>query len=177
MSITFAQMGFGPTVTGSSATPAADGYVGTLNAMPYHIHPTATPDAYAALEASIAADAVTVISYVPPPAPSAAQMAANAMTMGLAVTSTSTPAINDTYACDQLSQMDIIAIETSLNAGKGFPGGAAAFNYPDLAGVMHSFTAANFTDFAAAIRDYVYALKSVIAGASTALPAATSTIA
>ena len=73
--------------------------------------------------------------------------------------------------------MDIIAIETSLNAGKGFPGGAATFNYPDANGAMHAFSESNFTDFAAAVRDYVYALKSVIAGSSSTLPAASVTIA
>lgn len=122
---------------------------------------------------------------VSPIPPTAAQLAAQALIQsaqsmlatGLALVSTSTPALNGTYACDQLSQMDIIAIETSINAGKGFPGGATTFNYPDHTGVMHSFTETNFTDFAAAVRDYVYALKSVIAGASTTLPAASATIA
>jgi hypothetical protein len=111
------------------------------------------------------------------PAPTPASKAAEAMAAGLTITSTSTPAIDGTFTVDQVSQMDIIAIETSLNAGKGFPGGAATFNYADVSGVMHSFTEANFTDFAAAVRDYVYALKSVIAGASTTIPPATATIA
>jgi hypothetical protein len=39
-----------------------------------------------------------------------------------------------------------------------------AIDYPDASGVMHAFSEANFTDFAAAVRDYVYALKSAIAG-------------
>lgn len=42
---------------------------------------------------------------------------------------------------------------------------------------MHAFSEANFAGFAAAIRDYVYALKSVIAGASTTLPSNSTTIA
>jgi len=113
----------------------------------------------------------------PPPAPSAAVLAAVAMTAGLTIASAGTPALNGTYAVDAVSQADIVAIETSLNAGKGFPGGVTTFNYPDVTGVMHAFTEANFTDFAAAVRDYVYALKSVIAGASTTLPAASTTIA
>jgi hypothetical protein len=108
------------------------------------------------------------------PLPTQAQ---SALATGLQLTSTGTPALNGTYAVDPLSQHDIVAIETSLNAGKGFPGGATTFNYPDATGVMHSFSAANFTDFAAAVRDYVYALKSVIAGASTTIPAASTTIA
>jgi hypothetical protein len=115
---------------------------------------------------------------VAPVPPSAAQLAAaalvqsaySALSAGLIITSTGTPALNGTYAVDQLSQMDVIAIETSLNAGKGFPGGAATFGYPDAAGAMHSFSQTNFTDFAAAIRDYVYGCRAVIAETSTTLP-------
>ena len=124
-------------------------------------------------------------SLVPPVPPTAAQLAATALIQsaqaalaaGVAIESAGTPALNGTYAIDQLSQMDIIAIETSLNAGKGFPGGATSFNYQDASGAMHAFSESNFTDLAAAVRDYVYALKSVIAGASTILPAAAATIA
>lgn len=111
------------------------------------------------------------------PAPTPAQLASEALMAGLTITSTGTPSLNGTYACDALSQSDIIAIETSLNAGKGFPGASTTFNYPDASGVMHSFTATSFTDFAAAVRDFVYGCKSVISGASTALPASTATIA
>lgn len=111
------------------------------------------------------------------PAQTLAENAVAALGSGLTIASTATPSLNGTYAIDQLSQMDIIAIETSLNAGKGFPGGATTFDYADMAGTFHSFTQANFTDFAAAVRDYVYALKSVIASVSTTLPASTATIA
>ncbi|CAN7312880.1 hypothetical protein LJR029_005482 [Caballeronia sp. LjRoot29] len=110
------------------------------------------------------------------PVQSISSLANLAMSIGLTISSASTPALNGTYAIDAISQMDIIAVETSLNAGKGFPGGASTFNYADISGAFRPFTAANFTDFAAAVRDYVYALKAVIAGASTTLPAATSTI-
>lgn len=124
-------------------------------------------------------------ALVAPTPPTAAQLAAAALFQsaqaaliaGLSVTSTGTPALNGIYAVDQLSQMDIIAIETSINAGKGFPGGSTTFNYPDMGGVMHSFTETAFTAFAAAVRDYVYALKSVVAGASTTLPTTSTTIA
>lgn len=64
--ITFAQMGFAATASEASATPATDGYVGTLNGLPYNIHPTVTPDAYAALQAAIAADQADVTPYVAP---------------------------------------------------------------------------------------------------------------
>lgn len=66
MSVTFSQMGFGSTVTAKSATPATDGYDATFGGLPYHVDPNATPDAFAALEAAIAANEVTVIAYVAP---------------------------------------------------------------------------------------------------------------
>ncbi|AJK46304.1 DUF4376 domain-containing protein [Burkholderia plantarii] len=64
--ITFAQMGFASTVTAASAAPEIDGYYGTYCSFPYHIHPTATPDVFAALEAAITADQVTATLYVAP---------------------------------------------------------------------------------------------------------------
>lgn len=122
---------------------------------------------------------------IAPAAPSAAEIANQALLQsaqvalqtGLTVTSTGSPALNAKYSVDPLSQADIVAIETSLNAGKGFPGGAAVFSYPDASGTLRVFTQENFTDFAAAVRDYVYALKSVMGGQSSALPSASITIA
>jgi hypothetical protein len=116
-------------------------------------------------------------SIAPTPREVLVSAAQTALSAGLAVESASTPGINGTFSCDRLSQMDIIAIETSLNAGKGFPGGASTFKYPSVDGSMHAFNAADFSNFAAAIRDYVYALNSVISGASTALPESSITIA
>lgn len=133
-----------------------------LNSRDYVIDSAATPPSIVAAPAST---------------PTAAQQASVMMATGLTVVGANTPALNGTFSVDQLSQMDIIAVETSINAGKGFPGGATTFSYPDTAGVMRSFSASDFTNFAAAVRDYVYALRSVIAGASTTLPAASVTIA
>jgi hypothetical protein len=129
----------------------------------------------------------TLTPYVPSAADIAAQQADaaraklmaqvnSALAGGLTITSIGTSALNGTYAVDQLSQMDIIAIETSLNAGKGFPGGATEFGYPDSLGALHMFTEANFTDFAASVRDFVYGIKAVISGAETTLPPSTTTI-
>ncbi|CAG9244899.1 conserved hypothetical protein [Paraburkholderia caribensis] len=124
-------------------------------------------------------------ALVAPAPPTAAELAAQALiqsaqlalAIGLKIASTSTPALNSTYAVDQLSQSDIIAIETSLNAGKGFPGGSTTFSYPDAAGALHTFSAASFTNLAAAVRDFVYGCRAVIAGASTTLPSTSVTIA
>lgn len=79
MAVTFAQMGFGTSVTASSSSPDVDGYVGTFNGLPFNIHPTATPDIYAALVAAIAAKTVTVNAYVAPTPPSLAEQASSAL--------------------------------------------------------------------------------------------------
>jgi hypothetical protein len=102
--------------------------------------------------------------------------AATLLAAGLGIVSTGTPSLNGIYACDPLAQADIVAIETSLNAGKGFPGGGTTMNYPDASGAMHSFTEGNFASFASAVRDYVYALRAVMAGTSTTLPQSPATI-
>lgn len=115
-------------------------------------------------------------AFINPPQ-TAPQKSASLLQAGLTISSTGTPALNGTYACDPLSQSDIIAIETSLNAGKGFPpGGATTFNYPDVTGAMHTFSEASFTDLAAAIRDYVYGCKAYAYGQATSLPSSTVTI-
>lgn len=92
---------------------------------------------------------------------------------GINIISTATPTLNGTYAIDDISRMDIIAIETSLNAGKGFPpGGLSTLNFPDASGSPHTFSEANFTNFAAAVRDYYYAcvMASRMAAATKTLP-------
>src|SRR5689334_14318015 len=77
-----------------------------------------------------------------------ATLAQAALFAGIEISSLTVPAINGTYACDPLSQADIVAIETGLNAGKGFPGGATTFGYPDIDGVLHTFSETVFANFA-----------------------------
>lgn len=79
--LSFSQMGFGGTVTQASASPATDGYNGTLNGLPYNIHPTATPAAYTALIAAIAAKQVSVNAYVAPSPPALTVQAASALSV------------------------------------------------------------------------------------------------
>lgn len=111
------------------------------------------------------------------PGPTLAQQAALLLATGLHVVSSATPTLNGTYACDDLSQMNIIAIETGLNAGKGFPpGNATTLTYYDMAGQSHVFNEDNFTNFATAVRDFVAACKACIAGGLQALPPAEATI-
>jgi hypothetical protein len=99
-----------------------------------------------------------------------ASQARAAVTAGLQLVSEATPDLNATYAIDQVSRLDIIAIETGVNAGTGFPNGGSMFNYPDINGTLHAFSETNFREFAAAVREYVYALNAVLAGSATSLP-------
>jgi hypothetical protein len=114
-------------------------------------------------------------------APDPATLAAQKIKAGLAVASTATPAISATYAVDAQAEFNIVALETSLNAGQGFPGGATTFGYPDMAGVKHTMTASQFTALAAAIRDYIAALdatlQTLLAGGMASWPSASAPIA
>lgn len=70
----FTQMGFTTPVTAASANPGVDGYLTTFNGNPYHVHPTATPAQWSALESAITAGSVTVNPYVAPASPTSAQL-------------------------------------------------------------------------------------------------------
>jgi hypothetical protein len=110
--------------------------------------------------------------------PTPQQQAVALLTNGaVAITSTATPALNGSYAIDPISRGNIIAVQTSINAGLGVPGGGPTFNYLDASNAPHAFTAANFTAFATAVRDYVYALTQVASGAVPDLPTTPITIA
>jgi hypothetical protein len=99
---------------------------------------------------------------------------------GIAIISTSTPSLSGTYAIDPASLANLTALSTGIAAGKPLPGGGTSFNYADLAGVQHAFTAAAFLNLAAAIETYVYdfdqALAALIAGQSATMPAPPLTI-
>lgn len=77
---------------------------------------------------------------------------------GVEVHSTGTPAINAVYAIDQGAQSNISGVATGIASRNRLPGGGSTFNYGDIEGVNHAFTATQFLDFAAAVEDYVYAL-------------------
>jgi hypothetical protein len=106
----------------------------------------------------------------PPPPLTIAQQAMAIQAAGMALTSNGTPALNGTYAADDTSWANILAIETSLLAGRGFPGGLNTINYPDKSGAFHNFTAENFTNFAVALRDFVFGIKLAMNGGSNTFP-------
>lgn len=103
-----------------------------------------------------------------------------AVSAGLTITSTGTPALNGTYAVDTAARDVISAVEAGIAGGKGLPGGGSTFNHLDIAGVPHAFDATSFPNFAAAVRDYYYALiqtlVSIKGGHGGTWPSASATI-
>lgn len=98
------------------------------------------------------------------------QQAIEALQRGIRISCAGAPGVDGTYSIDALSQVDIIAIETGLKAGDGFPGGVDTLRYPDEAGALHPFTQDRFKAFAAAVRSYVYALRAAAGGSLDSLP-------
>ena len=91
--------------------------------------------------------------------------------VSVAVVSASTPAISGTYSISAASVSNITAIIAGIAAGQGFPGGGSTLTYVDAGGVAHVFeTTPEFVAFAAAIRNYVYALQLNGLGDPTPLP-------
>ncbi|WP_207000756.1 hypothetical protein [Trinickia mobilis] len=99
----------------------------------------------------------------------------------LTVTSTSTPSINGTYGVQPSDEFNVVALETSLAANQGFPGGAATYGYPDVTGIRHALTPTQFTALASAIRDYVsacdIAMQNAASGQTPTWPSSSVTIA
>lgn len=107
---------------------------------------------------------------------------AAAVTAGLTITSTGTPALDGTYALDQASQENIIAEQVCINTNGLFTNGQSTRAWPDKAGVFHTFPSiAEFKTFAIAVAAYVDALDGALAaaeqGGSPSWPSASVTIA
>ena len=114
-----------------------------------------------------------------PPGPTLAQQAAAAMSAGLAIASTSTPALNGTFdvsaSAQDHMQAEMIALLNS--GGTTFADGTTSVVWPDMAGVNHTFTAVQARALFLAAGAYVAALFKVINGTLVALPPASAMIA
>ncbi len=101
---------------------------------------------------------------------------AAALAAGCQISSSSTPALNGTYAIDPASQQQVAAISLYIQVNGKFPAGETALAWPDASGVTHSFPAmASFQAFATALGDYVTALalayQATLAGSAWSPPA------
>lgn len=100
-----------------------------------------------------------------------AQYAA-AIAAGLAITSTGTPAVNGTYACDENQQDVITRLQTYIAKTGVFPGGLSSIQLRLVSGAYISIpSVAVFQNIATAIGNYVAdadnAELAVLAGSSS----------
>ncbi|MDE2426328.1 MAG: hypothetical protein KGO96_10530 [Elusimicrobia bacterium] len=96
---------------------------------------------------------------------------------GLAITSTGTPALDGTYATDQQSEFNVVALQAAITVNAAnFPGYYRLKN-----GARVTMTAAQFTAIAAALLTFVEAADEAVAtaaqGGTPTWPAATATVA
>lgn len=97
---------------------------------------------------------------VPPPEPTSDQILAEKIAAGIGVTSTGNPGLNAVYALDDVSTGQIFQIGLFANQFGVFPSGATTQPYPDLTGVPHVFTVAQFIAFLRAVAPLVSALTT-----------------
>lgn len=107
------------------------------------------------------------IVALPPPPPTSDQELGTRKANGIAITCTSNPEIDATYALDDRSVAVIGSVARDVAAGLDFPAGASTYDYADLDGTPHTFDEAQFVAFYKAARDLVNALTtqaSIMAG-------------
>jgi len=109
----------------------------------------------------------------PPPPPTLQQQAQALLAGPVTVQCASLPAIAGSYPIDATTQMQITGIAAAISAGLGLPGGGDTFNWPDAAGLPHPWPASQFTAYAKAVMNFVYAAAQVAQGHGTTLPSAT----
>lgn len=129
-------------------------------------------------DSAIVAWVATGNTILPAPALPPALQASNAITAGVAVTSTANGvALNGTYACDKATT-DWMADETLSIAINGtFADGGATLAWPDTQGNLHTFASVTeFKAFATQLAAYVANVRKFATGQINSLPANTITI-
>lgn len=82
--------------------------------------------------------------------------ASAAISSGIVITSTGTPALNGTYPLDQDTQGQLNGVITFILINGTFPNGISEMPWYDTSGAMHLFpSVAAFKDFATAFANYV----------------------
>jgi hypothetical protein len=95
-----------------------------------------------------------------PPIPTPSELLATRLAVGIAITSTGTPALDTTYSLDQITLDQIGSVARDAAAGLGLPLGASTFSYPDITGSPRSFTSVSIRDLYKAMRDLVFELNT-----------------
>lgn len=119
-----------------------------------------------------------LVTYTPAPqTPTLAQQAQALLAAGCAITSTSTPALDSTYATDATSQQHVQAEITSILLNGTFADGTTSIAWLDASNVAHTFTIAEFKALATALAAFVSACLKVVNGQATVLPSQPSVLA
>jgi hypothetical protein len=116
-----------------------------------------------------------LVDYVPPP-PTLQDQASAMLTQPVTVVSAAVPAVNADYPIDPATRTQMTSIAATINAGLGLPGGGSTFNWADVNGNPHQWPQEQFTAFAGAVMNFVYACTQVVQGHSTTLPDTTLSI-
>ncbi len=83
------------------------------------------------------------------------QQAYQAIADGLTITSTSTPALNGTYALDTVSLSDMNGLVTGIMLNGSFPSGQSTYIYHDSSFLPHAFPSIElFKSFATAVLNF-----------------------
>ncbi len=133
----------------------------------------ATPAQVAAVQAVYAAH--------DPAKPDIDTVLAQKIAAGIAITSTGTPALTATYGLDPTTLEQVGSVARDAGAGLGLPGNVATFNYPDITGANHAFTATAIQNLYKAMRDMMLVLDTqygiAAAGGTPIWPKQSATIA
>ncbi len=119
-------------------------------------------DAHITTPSNWAIDSGALVTYTAPPSlPTQAQtLLAQKIAAGIAITSTSVPAVNGTYALDQVSTNQIYQIGSFAKTFNIFPSGATTLEYPDISSNFHAFNVAVFIEFLLAVAALVAGLNT-----------------
>jgi hypothetical protein len=102
--------------------------------------------------------------------------AADLMFGGLAVSSTSTPSLDGTYAVAGQLQAALQAEINAVALNGSFADGSATLDWPDIEKVLHAFDVTQFRALAAALANFVVLCTLYGMGISTTAPTNSATI-
>jgi hypothetical protein len=124
-------------------------------------------------------DGALVAYAPPPPTPTSHDILAEKIAAGIGITCTSNPSLDAVYALDDLSAAQIFQLGLYASQFGVFPGGATQA-YPDITGVPHTFTVAQFVAFLRVVAPLISALTTQAAvmshGGNPAWPSQSATI-
>jgi hypothetical protein len=102
---------------------------------------------------------------------------AAAIALGVAITSTGTPAVNATYACNpvMMALLQNEALYVLSTGSSSFSNSTSTLNLPDNTGLTHALTPALFMAIYRSLTRYITACRAALI-AQTAMPPNTATI-